>query len=208
MKKTNVFSDNTICKKLSILSEHKGIHFFQIVRHNCAHTISNTNCKNRSSHLEAFLGKSVLKKCSNFTVEHPCRSAISIKLQSNFIEIALRQECSSANLLYIFRTPFLEGWFWIDPFSRNVVYPIAIIFSKLTFIYPCIKEILLLKTLFPLFSSNSIKLTNCYKKQNSPWKCITYFACQALLNKIANSVLRWSEVCKSRLKLLLNLQLF
>ena len=31
-----------------------------------------------------------------------------IKLQSNFIEIALRHGCSSANLLYIFRTPFLR----------------------------------------------------------------------------------------------------
>ena len=32
---------------------------------------------------EAFLGKSVLKVCGKFIREHPCRSAISIKLQSN-----------------------------------------------------------------------------------------------------------------------------
>ena len=32
----------------------------------------------RSSHPEVFLGKSVLKICSKFTGEHPCRSAISI----------------------------------------------------------------------------------------------------------------------------------
>ena len=43
----------------------------------------------------------------------PCRSTISIKLQSNFIEIRLRHGCSPVNLLHIFRTPFLEdtsGW--------------------------------------------------------------------------------------------------
>ena len=34
----------------------------------------------RSSHPEVFLGKDVLKICSKFTGEHPCRSAISITL--------------------------------------------------------------------------------------------------------------------------------
>ena len=33
--------------------------------------------------------RGVLKICSKFTGGHPCRSAISIKLQSNFIKIAL-----------------------------------------------------------------------------------------------------------------------
>ena len=60
----------------------------------------------RSSHPEVFLGKAVLKITSKFTGEHPCRSAISIKLQSNFIEITLRHECSLVNLLHIFRTAF------------------------------------------------------------------------------------------------------
>ena len=67
----------------------------------------------RSSRPEKFLGKVVLKICSKFTGEHPCRSAISIKLQSNFIEITLRHGCSPVNLLHIFRTPFLKntsGW--------------------------------------------------------------------------------------------------
>ena len=58
-----------------------------------------------SSHPEVFLGKGVLKIGNKFTGEHPCRSAISIKLQDNFIEITLRHGCSSVNLLYIFRTP-------------------------------------------------------------------------------------------------------
>ena len=50
-----------------------------------------------------FLGKGLLKICSKFTREHPCRSAISIKLQSNFIEIALPHVRSSVILVRIFR---------------------------------------------------------------------------------------------------------
>ena len=50
----------------------------------------------RSSHPEVFLGKGLLKICSKFT-EHSCQSAISIKLQSNFIEIALRHRCCPVN---------------------------------------------------------------------------------------------------------------
>ena len=38
-----------------------------------------TNC--RSSPAEVFLGKGILKKSSKFTGEHPCWSAISIKLK-------------------------------------------------------------------------------------------------------------------------------
>ena len=46
--------------------------------------------------------------------KHPCWSAISIKLQSNFIEITLRHGCSTVNLLHIFRTPFLKNTFgWL-----------------------------------------------------------------------------------------------
>ena len=60
----------------------------------------------RSSRPEVFLEKGVMKICSRFTGEHPCRSVILIKLQSNFIEIAFRRECSPAYLLHIFRTPF------------------------------------------------------------------------------------------------------
>ena len=53
-----------------------------------------------------FLVKDVLKICSKFTGEHPCRSVISIKLQSSFIEITLRYGCSPVNLLHPFTTPF------------------------------------------------------------------------------------------------------
>ena len=37
-----------------------------------------------------FVEKGVLKICSKFTEEHPCRSVISIKSQSLFIEITIR----------------------------------------------------------------------------------------------------------------------
>ena len=70
----------------------------------------------RNSLTEVFLGKGVLKICSKFTGEHPCQGVISIKLQSNFIEIALRYGCSpviccifSGN--FFVRTP-LDGCFW------------------------------------------------------------------------------------------------
>ena len=54
---------------------------------------------------EMFVEKGVLKICSKFKGEHPCLSLISIKLIWNFIEIALRHECSPVNLLRTCRTP-------------------------------------------------------------------------------------------------------
>ena len=60
----------------------------------------------RSSPPEVILGKNVLKICSKFTGEQPCQSVISIKFQSNFIEITLWHEHSPVNLLHIFRTSF------------------------------------------------------------------------------------------------------
>ena len=52
------------------------------------------------------LMKGVLKICSKFIGEHPCRSVISIKLQSNFIKITLWHGVSPVNLLHRFRTSF------------------------------------------------------------------------------------------------------
>ena len=42
----------------------------------------------RSSRPEVFLRKGVLKICHKFTGEHPCRSAISIKLQATLFKYA------------------------------------------------------------------------------------------------------------------------
>ena len=64
----------------------------------------------RSSRPEVFLENNVLKICSKFSGEHPCQSAISVKLQSNFIEIVLQHGCSPVHLLHIYRTP-LNGCF-------------------------------------------------------------------------------------------------
>ena len=67
----------------------------------------------RSLVREVFLGKGVLKICSKFTREYPCRSVISIKLQSNFIEITFRHGCPPVNFLHIFKTFFPKiffGW--------------------------------------------------------------------------------------------------
>ena len=63
----------------------------------------------RSSHPEVFFRKAVLKICSKFTEENPCRSVISITLLEN----TFRHGCSPVNLLHISRTPFTKntsGW--------------------------------------------------------------------------------------------------
>ena len=57
---------------------------------------------------ELFLENGVLKICSKFTGEHPCRSMISIKLICNFIEITLRPARSPVNFLHIFRAPIVN----------------------------------------------------------------------------------------------------
>ena len=83
-------------------------------------------------HPEVFLGKRVLKICSKFTGEHPCWSAISIKLLynllalqlCNFIEIVLRHGCCPVNLLNIFRTPFPKK-------ISGRLHPIALLCAKL-----------------------------------------------------------------------------
>ena len=73
--------------------------------------------KTKSSHPEVFLGEGVLQIYTKFTGEHPCQSVISIKMQSNFIEITIRQWVFSCKICCLFseylflRTP-LEGCFW------------------------------------------------------------------------------------------------
>ena len=64
----------------------------------------------RSNPLQVLLEKGILKICSKFTGEHPCRSVISIKSQSNFIEITFWHGYPPVNLQHIFRTPFLKNY--------------------------------------------------------------------------------------------------
>ena len=58
---------------------------------------------------DALFGKVVLKVCTKFTGEHPCRSVISIKLLCNFNEITCRYEYTPINLPHIFRKPFSKN---------------------------------------------------------------------------------------------------
>ena len=53
---------------------------------------------NRSNHPDLFLRKGILKICSKFKGEHPCR-----------IEITLWHRCSPVNLLHIFGTSFYKN---------------------------------------------------------------------------------------------------
>ena len=73
---------------------------FQVTR------ITSIKISYRSSTSEVFLQKADLKICKKLKGKQPCRSAISIKLLCNFIEITLRHRCSPVNLLHIFRTSF------------------------------------------------------------------------------------------------------
>ena len=72
-------------------------------------------CAVRSSHLEVFLERCILKICSKLTGEHPCRSVNCnficsfIDLLCNFIEVTFRHGCSPVNLPHIFRTPFTKN---------------------------------------------------------------------------------------------------
>ena len=96
----------------------------------------------RSSRSEVFLGKGVLKICSKFTGEHPCRSVISIKLQSNFIEMTLRHGCSLVNLLHIFRTPFPRNtsrWLLLKCHGRKKIKVIKALFLSF-YMFPVVPE--------------------------------------------------------------------
>ena len=88
----------------------------------------------RSSHPEVFLVKGVLKICSKFPGEQPCRIVILIKLQSNFIEITLRYGYYPVNLLCIFRTLFTKNtpeWLLLD-FIAMYSQLLQIFFKKAT----------------------------------------------------------------------------
>ena len=82
-----------------------------------------------------FLGKRVLKICGKSTGERPCRSVISIKLHSNFIEVTLRQGCSPVSVLNIFRTLFpknTSGWLLLQKgsiYTQTVTFFVIVILN-------------------------------------------------------------------------------
>ena len=92
----------------------------------------------RSSHPEVFFRKAVLKICSKFTEENPCRSVISITLLEN----TFRHGCSPVNLLHISRIPFpkntsgrpllyLATWLVsVTSFPRGKIDPTTLLFHS------------------------------------------------------------------------------
>ena len=78
---------------------------------------------NSQNSAEVFLGKGIMKICRKFTGEQPSRSAISIKLIWNFIEVALQHEGSPVNFPHIFKKPFprnTSGWLLLAQQSASV----------------------------------------------------------------------------------------
>ena len=125
--------------------------------------------------------------CSKFTGEHPCRSVISIKLQSNFIEITLRHGCSPVNLLHIFRTSFTKntyGWLLLNyTFSQLRVFQkflsylarCLLVYSWIFQFYDLFQELdqplplriiregtLVRQQLIFLFEKSTVRIGNCF----------------------------------------------
>ena len=99
-----------------------------IIRRSYLEFIAKQIGKKRSNRPEVSLGKGVLKICSKFTGERPCRSVILIKL--------LRYGCSPVNLLHIFRTPFpknTSGWLLLKKALKHIT-------KRKTFAADCIKK--------------------------------------------------------------------
>ena len=69
---------------------------------------------------------------STFTGGHSCQSVISIRLPSNFIEIAFRHECSRAKLQRIFRTSIHRNTSGRLPLKK-IWYPKKICFERLMY---------------------------------------------------------------------------
>ena len=99
-----------------------------IIRRSYLEFIAKQIGKKRSNRPEVSLGKGVLKICSKFTGERPCRSVILIKL--------LRHGCSPVNLLHIFRTLFpknTSGWLLLKKALKHIT-------KRKTFAADCIKK--------------------------------------------------------------------
>ena len=140
--------------------------------------ISKKKKNDRSSHPEVFLGKGVLKIWSKFTGEHPCRSVISVKLQSNFIEITLWHGCSPINLLHILRTPFprnTSGWPLIKSCWKVV--------DAYHFMLDCVRSNKNEDMCKKAVSEEPFTLKNCLDKHNSQEICDKVVDACLLLSK-------------------------
>ena len=102
----------------------------------------------RSSSPEVFLGKGVLKICSKFTGEHPCRSVILINLlcnlfKSHFSMGGLLKICCILSEHIFLWTP-LERCFWtrhseagLQPCPAYMMVVVPVIVISLTLKYFC-----------------------------------------------------------------------
>ena len=80
------------------------------------------SCNYRSSPSEVFYEKGVPKICSIFTGQHPCQSVISIKFQSNFIEMTLWHVCSfSCKFTAYFHNTFYHVHLWVTASVTSVL---------------------------------------------------------------------------------------
>ena len=112
----------------------------------------------RSSHPEVFFRKAVLKICSKFTEENPCRSVISITLLEN----TFRHGCSPVNLLHISRTPFprnTSGWLLLNILWRKDLSNSSISEKNRAF-----KICILKKSKINALSTNPAKCSNTLKQ--------------------------------------------
>ena len=105
-----------------------------------------------------------------------CGSAISVKLQSNFIETTPRHGCSRANLLHIFRTPFpknTSGWLLLSIWE---IAPYECLTYKCLIIFYGLCIVLWLRFCLVLCK---IRIIYCQPRQwhfgfSCPWSNISY----------------------------------
>ena len=103
----------TLTQHLTLTLTQAGIHRESIYRGEFGRVVIHRGVTHQGGIDQGGIFWIPLKICSKFTGEHPCRSVVSIKSQSNFIEITLQHGCSPVNLLHIFRTLFpknTSGW--------------------------------------------------------------------------------------------------
>ena len=86
--------------------------------------LNNLDTYYRCSPPEVFLGKDVLKICSKFTSEHPCRSLISIKMLRNFaLQLYWNHTLTwvfSCKLAAYFLNTFSEEHPWVAASDNNI----------------------------------------------------------------------------------------
>ena len=136
--------------------------------------------KFRSSQSEVFLRKGVLKIYSKFTGEHSFRSVTSFKLQTNFIESALRHGCSPKNLLQISKTAFPRNTSGqlLQKVFRNVARiealgeGILIFRFKISFLTFFTRAVLKLKVLTFISGKNSLTFLIFSKYQIENYCCL------------------------------------